>query len=102
MRSHDLKEIYRAFNSGETDLLLHSVILDGVRIGNDEEPVGTELLSKWYSRNIHIFSNILQIAEPNDRILVIYGAIHRKILNDLFDQLDGFKVIDAASFLRTE
>ena len=37
---------------------------------------GAELLASWYRRNIRIFSNIAQLAAPNERILVIYGAGH--------------------------
>ena len=37
---------------------------------------GAELLASWYRRNIRIFSNIAQLAGPDERILVIYGAGH--------------------------
>ena len=37
---------------------------------------GAELLASWYRRNIRIFSNIAQIAGPDERILVLYGSGH--------------------------
>ena len=37
---------------------------------------GAELLASWYRRNIRIFTNIAQLAGPNERILVLYGSGH--------------------------
>lgn len=42
------------------------------------------LATYWYSRNLRIFRNIQRITtSPNDRILVLFGAGHISILNQL-------------------
>lgn len=99
MEEHSLKEIYRAFNSPETDALLHSAFVGAVRIGTDQEPVGADLLAEWYDRNVRILRNVAELAEPGDRILLIYGAVHRRILIDLLRSMPGFQVVDTHSFL---
>ena len=42
------------------------------------------LAMHWYSRNLRIFRNIQDVIEPEDRVLVIYGAGHMTILKNLF------------------
>jgi hypothetical protein len=52
-----------------------------VRVGKDSDYAGTDLVSDWYARNLKIYANLTRIAEsPNDRILVLYGAGHLKLL----------------------
>lgn len=99
MEEHSLKEIYRAFNSPATDAHLHSAFVGTVRIGSDEEPVGADLLAGWYDRNVRILRNVAEIAEPGDRILLIYGAVHRRILIDLLEAMPGFQVVATHAFL---
>lgn len=99
MKERSLTEIYRGFNDSATDELLHSVFVGTVRIGNEEEPAGADLLAGWYDRNVRILRNVAEIAEPGDRILLLYGAVHRRILIDLFRSMPGFEVVDTASLL---
>ncbi len=59
------------------------------KIGNDSSYVGTDVVAEWYSRNLRIFTNIDRIVEPQDRILIIFGAGHKDILEDLIkDRVD--------------
>ena len=44
--------------------------------GQSGEWPGADLIAAWYHRNIRIFTNIVQLAGPDERILVIYGAGH--------------------------
>lgn len=54
-----------------------------VSFGKEGNYIGTDVVSKWYYRNLKIFTNLNRIVEPTDRILVIYGAGHKDILVDL-------------------
>ena len=47
----------------------------------------------WYARNLRIFRNIQNITEPGDRILVIFGAGHMTILDNLFDSTPEYDLI---------
>lgn len=46
---------------------------------------GADIMAmNWYNRNLRIFRNIQNITEPGDRIMVLFGAGHLTILNNLF------------------
>jgi hypothetical protein len=55
--------------------------------GEENDYAGAVLLQDWYRRNIRIFTHLLAILEPGDRVLVIYGAGHLRILQE-FVQAD--------------
>ena len=48
--------------------------------GEEDDYAGAELLHGLVQRNIRIFTHLLAIIEPGDRVLVIYGAGHLRIL----------------------
>tara|TARA_Y100001980_G_C14556902_1_gene352968 strand:+ start:49740 stop:50597 length:858 start_codon:yes stop_codon:yes gene_type:complete len=49
---------------------------------------------KWYNRNVRIFNNILKTnPKEGDKILVIYGASHVSILEQLFDASPQFELV---------
>jgi hypothetical protein len=56
--------------------------------------VGADLLAAWYARNVRIFVNLLRVAQPGDRILVLFGAGHLGILRELVRSAPGFQLID--------
>jgi len=66
--------------SKPTELQFDSKEIEGIEymmIGVDQHNIGAELVGKWYTRNIKIFSNIIRSIEENDeRILVIFGQGH--------------------------
>lgn len=47
----------------------------------------------WYARNLRIFRNIQNVTEPGDRILVIFGAGHMTILDNLFDATPEYDLV---------
>lgn len=51
------------------------------------------LAMHWYSRNLRIFRNIQNITEPEDRLLVIFGAGHMSILKNLFQCSPEYELI---------
>ena len=60
-----------------------------------------DLVSNWYRRNLRIFANINRIVEPGkDRILVIIGAGHLKLLQEFASDSPYFNEIDVESFLK--
>ena len=60
-----------------------------------------DLVANWYKRNLRIFANINRITEPGkDRILVIIGAGHLKLLKEFAGDAPYFDEVDAESFLK--
>jgi hypothetical protein len=92
-------EILRLKNEPERIAWAHSHYVDMARVGAGDTYVGADLLSKWYERNIRIFSNLQRLAEPGDRILVICGAGHAAILRELVASDSRLELVDAREYL---
>lgn len=60
-------------------------VLDGM--GRDADNAGSAYVSQWYTRNCYIFSNILSVIQPGDRVVVIMGQGHEYLLRE-FVQLN--------------
>lgn len=82
-RENTIGEILRLNNEPAELAGDHGLYMRFARVGAGDTYVGAELLTKWYERNIHIFSNLQRIAEPGDRIVVIIGGGHAPILREL-------------------
>ena len=54
--------------------------MNKVNLGNYE---GTQYVLQWYDRNLRIFSNLQNICKDGDRVLLLIGSSHLKILKDL-------------------
>lgn len=93
-------EAFRYFNSKEFYEEQHSdFYLYQTQIGAGDNYCGANVLIDWYKRNIYIFSNLLSIAKPGDRILVLYGAGHCKILRDFINSYNEFELVEALEYL---
>ena len=75
-----ISEILRENNSAEDGALQRHFYAMTAAVGNDTTFVGTNLVTKWHERNIKIFATLSQIAEPGDRIIVIFGSGHAPLL----------------------
>jgi len=61
----------------------------------------TDIVANWYKRNLRIFANINRITEPGkDRVLVIIGAGHLKLLKEFATQAPYFELLDAEPLLK--
>lgn len=67
--------------------------------GNTEEQPGAYLNAMWYLRNAKIFAKLMTVAEPGDRILVVYGAGHNYWLRHFVAETPGYVGIDPRPFL---
>lgn len=71
-----------------------------ISIGKGEKYLGTNLVAEWYSRNLRIFTNLNRIIEPNDRVLIVFGAGHKDILEDLIKDRVDWEYYDINSILK--
>ncbi len=68
---------------------------DYLRIGRGKEYIGANYVAWWYRRNLTILTNIIRLTEsPSDRILVIFGYGHAKLLNQ-FAKESGFYNVES-------
>lgn len=81
----------------------HKVYFDIMRIGRGNEYAGVGYFSWWYRRNMAILTNIIRLTDSmNDRILVIYGDGHLKLLNQLAKESDFYTVETPLNYLKSK
>lgn len=74
---------------------------DFVQIGDRTHQPGANWVGSWYARNLIIFNNITHItANPQDRILVIYGQGHAYHLRRFALESGGFRLVDVDQVLK--
>lgn len=81
----------------------HQEYFDIMRIGRGNEYVGAGYLSWWYRRNLVIFDNIIRLTDsPKERILVIYGAGHLKLLTQFAKESGFYNVESPLKYLESK
>ena len=81
-----ITQIHKIINDGRKIDEGHQVYMMMLLIGKDKEYPGVDLNADWYKRNLTIFSNLTRITESrDDRILVIFGAGHAKLLQQFIE-----------------
>lgn len=73
---------------------MHAPDIRMLEVGADSSFVGLEPTAKLYRRNLRIFANLTRVAEPGDRILVIYGANHASYFRAFIEDHPGMTVVD--------
>lgn len=89
----DIMGSYVLHNSDAYIRLDHSIYLDINRI-NMGKYEGSQLVLQWYERNLKLFSNLQNICEKGDRVLVLIGSAHLKILKELITACNELKLCD--------
>jgi hypothetical protein len=69
-------------------------------LGNEKEQPGAELNTAWYQRNAKIFAKLIQIAQPGDRILVVFGSGHAFWLRHFIQNTPGFQLVEPRDYLQ--
>jgi len=81
----------------------HKVYFDIMRIGRGNEYAGASYLSWWYRRNMVILTNITRITDSmNDRVLVVYGEGHNKLLNQFAKESGFYNVESPLKYLKSK
>jgi hypothetical protein len=81
----------------------HKIYYDLMRIGRGKEYVGANYVSWWYRRNLTILDNIIRLTDsPNDRILVVYGSGHLKLLTQFAKESEFYNVESPLKYLESK
>lgn len=67
--------------------------------GDGKDQPGAVLNAFWYMRNAKIFAKLINIAQPGDRLLVIYGSGHAYWLNHFAANTPGFAAVSPLPYL---
>ncbi len=77
---HSVLEMYRRMNSPKWISDNAAIYARFGHFGDDSDPAGARLLTRWHERNTFILTSLLGVIEPGDRVLVLYGAGHQTLL----------------------
>ncbi len=101
MKTATVTELFRSLNDEKRIDNAHRPYLTGVRIGKDADYAGADLAAGWYERNLKIYANITRIADaPNDRVLVLIGNGHLKLLQQFVKDSGEFELEQAVKYLK--
>jgi hypothetical protein len=70
-----------------------------LRIGLGDDQPGADLTASWYHRNFLICANLLQLANPGDRIAIFFGSGHAFLLRQCVTETPGFKLVEPNDYL---
>lgn len=99
MQNSTISEILRENNSAEDIALQRHFYALIAAVGNDTTFVGSNLVTKWHERNIKIFASLSQVAEPGDRIIVIFGSGHAPLLRYFVESDLRMELVDPLGYL---
>ena len=84
LASHTILETLLDLNSDEKVAQSVGFYYRQAEFGEPWDWAGADLVSDWYRRNMRIYTNVMQLASPNERVLVIYGSGHTGWLQPAF------------------
>jgi hypothetical protein len=68
------------------DLDTRMTMREEMRMVQDDQYAGADILTSWFKRNTRIMANVLRSLDPSDkRVLVMFGSGHTRYLWDLVD-----------------
>jgi hypothetical protein len=100
MEKQTLLEIFREANDPAWDDRVHGMYQWLAEVGKDSDYMGADMVSDWYERNLKIAVNIRRISKPGDRVFVLIGSGHCKLLREFLAQTPGFEVVPASTYLK--
>lgn len=101
LRESSITEHLRFLNRDELLQFNHELMFGGLLVGAEEPHVGSRMLSTWYERNIHIVANLWRVTHADtDRIFLLFGNGHIKILEHLLSEAPMFRPLNALEVLK--
>jgi hypothetical protein len=80
LKSHSVLQMLLRINSSEAVRRGLAGYALFAHFGEKYNYPGARLLTEWYQRNMRIHTNLLNVIEPGDRVIVIFGAGHLGLL----------------------
>jgi hypothetical protein len=97
--SANIREILRFNNSPKNLQIQRNYYAQTAAVGTDSTWVGANLVAEWHHRNIKIFGDLASIAQPGDRIIVIFGTGHAPLLRYFVESSLKMKLIEPNDYL---
>ena len=93
-----ITENLRILNSKEETEKSKAYYTNYARLGVSEY-YGMGWLIWWYQRNLNIFANISDLLEVDDRGLLLIGAAHKGILEEIFQDSKSVEITDSLKYI---
>jgi pheromone shutdown protein TraB len=94
-------EQLRMMNDLQVQERMHSLYMLLAEAGKGTDYTGADVVAGWYERNLKIAMNVVRTADsPDDRILVIIGAGHLKLLREFLKESPSVEIVEASSYLK--
>lgn len=98
-----ISHFLRFMNTDKNVEYNYSIYLDFIQeLWDEEHNPGTDMLSLWFERNVNIFQNLVKVTDfnaPEERILIIFGQGHVKILKDLIEDSSFYEYEHILNYL---
>ena len=94
-----LSELYRYMNTQESVKKYRAPYVRMSPVGNDTAYVGADAVADYHRRNLRIFANLMKVAEPGDRIFMMFGAGHQPFLRPLLKNSPRVEFVDPMEYL---
>ncbi len=98
-KDHNVAELLLLQNSGEDLRQSDEFYYRTFEYDRGEAQPGAELQAYWFMRNAKIFSKLMQVTKPGDRVVVVYGAGHKPWLDHFVDHTPGYVLVDPVPYL---
>jgi hypothetical protein len=85
LKSHSVLEMLLRMNSSDAVRRGLAGYAMYTHFGEEYDYAGANLLTGWYQRNMRIHTHLLNVIEPGDRVLVIFGAGHLGLLRQVVE-----------------
>ena len=89
----------RWMNTPEALALAQQMYARVTSVGAGDTYVGAHVASQWYDRNLRIFGNLAELAEPGERVLLIIGQGHAPVLRQLVRDHPGMVLAEPNAYL---
>ena len=68
-------------------------------VGRDADDAGASYVAQWYVRNVYIFSNVLSVIAPGDRVVLMMGQGHEYLQREFVRLNPNLVDIDPLAYL---
>ena len=99
MKTATVAQILLHLNQPELLQQNHAPYMRLLGVGQGTEYIGTDLVVNWYERNLKIFTNVVRLIEPGDRIIVLFGGGHCPLLKQFVKDASDLELVEPSDYL---
>jgi len=98
-QNYSISEILSRYADQDFINRVQKIRMRTMEVGADKNYIGVDPVASVYKRNMRIFANLTSIADPGDRILIVYGAGHSYFFNSFVRQHPNMELVTAGPYL---